>query len=46
MKKRVELVEIEYFKAKCVNPPEGIKSLDWIKEGFQVQIANKIFYLN
>ena len=29
-KKRVELVEIEYFKAKCVNPPEGIKSLDWI----------------
>ena len=34
-KKRVELVEIEYFKAKCVNPPEGIKSLDWIKDGFQ-----------
>jgi branched-chain amino acid transport system substrate-binding protein len=33
-KKRVELVEIEYFKAKCVNPPEGIKSLDWIKQGF------------
>ena len=34
-KKRVELVDIEYFKAKCVNPPEGIKSLDWIKGGFQ-----------
>ena len=34
-KKRVELVEIEYFKAKCVNPPEGVKSLDWIKDGFQ-----------
>tara|TARA_B100001989_G_scaffold253354_1_gene240349 strand:- start:2759 stop:4039 length:1281 start_codon:yes stop_codon:yes gene_type:complete len=34
-KKRVEIVDIEYFKAKCVNPPEGIKSLDWIKGGFQ-----------
>lgn len=34
-KKRVELVEIEYFKAKCVNPPEGVKSLDWIKNGFK-----------
>ena len=34
-KKRVELVEIEYFKAKCVNPPEGVKSLDWIKDGFE-----------
>ncbi len=34
-KRRVEIVDIEYFKAKCVNPPEGIKSLDWIKGGFQ-----------
>ncbi|PPR26733.1 MAG: hypothetical protein CFH34_00755 [Alphaproteobacteria bacterium MarineAlpha9_Bin4] len=33
-KKRVEIVDIEYFNAKCVNPPEGIKSLDWIKGGF------------
>ena len=34
-KKRVEIVDIEYFKAKCVNPPEGIKSLEWIREGFK-----------
>ena len=33
-KKRVEIVDIEYFKAKCVNPPEGIKSLEWIRGGF------------
>ena len=33
--KRVKLVDIEYFKARCVNPPEGIKSLEWIKSGFQ-----------
>ncbi len=33
--KRVEIVDIEYFKAKCVNPPEGIKTLDWIKGGFE-----------
>ncbi len=33
--KRVKLVEIEYFKARCVNPPEGIKSLEWIKNGFE-----------
>ena len=34
-KKRVEIVDIEHFKAKCVNPPEGIKSLEWIKGGFK-----------
>ncbi|MDC0651675.1 ABC transporter substrate-binding protein [Alphaproteobacteria bacterium] len=33
--KRVKLVDIEYFKARCVNPPEGIKSLEWIKNGFE-----------
>ena len=33
--KRVKLVDIEYFKARCVNPPEGIKSLEWIKSGFK-----------
>ena len=32
--KRVKLVDIEYFKARCVNPPEGIKAIDWIKSGF------------
>ena len=34
-KKRVDLVDIQYFNADCVNPPPGIKSLDWIKGGMQ-----------
>ncbi len=34
-KKRVDLVDIQYFNAECVNPPPGIKSLDWIKGGMQ-----------
>lgn len=33
--KRVKLVDIEHFKARCVNPPVGLKSLEWIKGGFQ-----------
>ena len=33
--KRVKLVDIEYFKARCVNPPKGVKTLEWIKNGFQ-----------
>jgi branched-chain amino acid transport system substrate-binding protein len=35
VEKRVKLVDIEYFKARCVNPPEGVKTLEWIKNGFQ-----------
>lgn len=31
---RVELVDVEYFAAKCINPPNGVMSEDWIKEGF------------
>jgi len=34
-KKRVDLVDIQYFPAECVNPPPGIKSIDWIKGGMQ-----------
>lgn len=34
-KKRVELIDIQYFGAECVNPPAGVKSLDWIKGGMQ-----------
>lgn len=34
-KKRVDLVDIQYFNAECVNPPPGVKSLDWIKGGMQ-----------
>ena len=31
---RVELTDVEYFDAKCINPPDGMNSEDWIKEGF------------
>jgi branched-chain amino acid transport system substrate-binding protein len=34
-KKRVDLVDIEYFPAECVNPPPGVKSIDWIKGGME-----------
>ena len=33
--KRVLAVDVMRFKADCVNPPAGVKSLDWIKGGFQ-----------
>jgi branched-chain amino acid transport system substrate-binding protein len=33
--KRVDLVDIQYFPAECVNPPAGIKSIDWIRGGMQ-----------
>jgi branched-chain amino acid transport system substrate-binding protein len=33
--KRVDLVDIQYFPAECVNPPPGIKAIDWIKGGMQ-----------
>ena len=33
--KRVDLVDIQYFAAECVNPPPGVKSLDWVKGGMQ-----------
>jgi branched-chain amino acid transport system substrate-binding protein len=31
---KMELVEIEYYDAECVNPPNGTKAIDWIKAGF------------
>lgn len=31
---RVDLVDVEYFDAKCVNPPDGITSAEWIEQGF------------
>jgi branched-chain amino acid transport system substrate-binding protein len=33
--KRVDLVDIKYFNAECVNPPAGVKAIDWIKGGMQ-----------
>jgi branched-chain amino acid transport system substrate-binding protein len=32
-KKRVEIVDIQHFRAECVNPPAGTKALDWLKAG-------------
>lgn len=29
------LEKVKRYKAKCVNPPSGIKSLDWIKSDFK-----------
>jgi branched-chain amino acid transport system substrate-binding protein len=31
--KRVIATDIQTFNAECVNPPAGVKSLDWIKGG-------------
>ncbi len=32
---RIKIVDIEYFSALCVNPPEGIKTLEWIEQNFK-----------
>jgi branched-chain amino acid transport system substrate-binding protein len=31
---KMELVDIEYYNARCVNPPEGMKSSEWLAQGF------------
>lgn len=31
---QMELVDIVYYDAECVNPPAGTKASDWIKAGF------------
>jgi branched-chain amino acid transport system substrate-binding protein len=31
---QMRLVDVEYYAAECVNPPEGIKAADWIAQGF------------
>jgi branched-chain amino acid transport system substrate-binding protein len=33
--RRVDLIDIQYFAAECVNPPPGVKSIEWIKAGMQ-----------
>jgi len=32
---RATIVDVTRYKAECVNPPAGQKSLDWIKSGFK-----------
>ncbi len=29
------MTNVTHYKAECVNPPDGTKSLDWIKSGFK-----------
>ena len=33
-KSQMELVDIVYYDAECVNPPDKIKANDWINDGF------------
>ena len=33
--RRVIATDIQTFGAECVNPPAGVKSLEWIKGGMQ-----------
>lgn len=32
---QASLTDVKRYKAECVNPPEGVKSLDWITSGFK-----------
>jgi len=34
-KGEMTLVDIEYYSATCVNPPDGVKATDWLKSGFK-----------
>ncbi|MFB9151235.1 ABC transporter substrate-binding protein [Roseovarius ramblicola] len=34
-KGRVELIDVEHFDAKCINPPPGMTSEEWIMSGFE-----------
>lgn len=31
---KMTLVDVEYYAAECVNPPDGVKAVEWIKAGF------------
>ena len=30
---KMTLIDVEYYSATCVNPPEGVKAVEWLKEG-------------
>jgi len=32
---KLTLVDVKRYPAEKVNPPEGVKSADWIKSGFK-----------
>ena len=33
-KNQMELIDIVYYGAECVNPPDGTTAIEWIKAGF------------
>lgn len=33
-KSQMELIDIVYYDAECVNPPDEVKAIDWINDGF------------
>jgi branched-chain amino acid transport system substrate-binding protein len=39
-KKAVTLVKVRYYDAQCINPPEGVKSVDWLKTSFKKSTCN------
>lgn len=34
-KRRMTLVKVRHYNASCINPPAGVKSVDWIKSGLK-----------
>ena len=34
-KGEMTLVDIEYYSATCVNPPDGVNAIDWLKSGLK-----------
>ena len=34
------LVDVEYYSATCVNPPDGVKAVEWIKDGFKSAVCD------
>ncbi len=40
-KQQMTLIDLEYYKPECVNPPEGIKAADWIAANFEGSDCSK-----
>lgn len=34
-KKKMSVTDVRYYPAECINPPNGVKSADWIRSGLQ-----------
>lgn len=37
---RVTVTDVTYYSAECVNPPEGMTGVEWIKSGFPGAVCN------